>query len=135
MAALTRMAAVVALGVTLFGLGALGGALLGRALAATPEPLAFTVDADSYVVPDGDIVSVEQKEGLTFCLAPGAEKALSAFTASHTGETVAISIGETNVTHLKIVTPYDGGCINWPLHPKVAENYRRMLLGEEASAQ
>lgn len=105
----------------------------GVALAQTAEPLAFTVEDARYEVPPGGVVRAEVKEGLTFCLAPDSEAALADFTASHIDETVAISIGETNVIHLKIVTPYDGGCINWPVHPKVAENYRRMLMGEGAN--
>lgn len=112
---------------------ALSLGLCGGALGQAAEPLAFTVDEARYEVPAGGVLSAEVKEGLTFCLAPEVETALAEFTASHIDETVAISIGDTSVVHLKIVTPYDGGCINWPLHPKVAANYKRMLMGEVAS--
>ncbi|WP_226579730.1 hypothetical protein [Acuticoccus sediminis] len=114
------------------GVAALFAAHIASAYAAAAEPLSFTVEGDSYVVPRDDLVSVETHEtgGLTFCLAPGAEKALTDFTARHPDETVSIAIGDTNVFYLKIVKPYGGGCINWPLHPKVAQNYRNMLLGE-----
>lgn len=98
--------------------------------AAAAEALTFSVGEDRYTVPADGFLSVEEKEGLTFCLTPEVETALTAFTASHIDETVAIAIGGDNVFYLKIVKPYGGGCINWPLHPVMAKSYREMLTGE-----
>ena len=116
------------------GVTALAAVASGCAAAAAgPQPLSFTVEGDRYVVPEGGLTRVDETDGLTFCLAPAVAEALTDFTHAHTGETVAIAIGDTDVFHLRIVKPYDGGCINWPLHPVVAKNYRQMLTGEGAS--
>lgn len=116
--------------------GALAAALSMAAvpaLGAEPQPLSFTAGGASYVVPADGLTSVTTKEneGLTFCLSPDVAAAVTAFTKDHTDETVTIAIGETEVFRLKIVKPYSGGCINWPLHPHVAGTYRAMLTGEE----
>ena len=106
--------------------------LLATPALAAPQPLAFTVDEDTYTVPDGGLTKVEtvDKSGLSFCMTPEVEAALADFTSAHQGETVEVTIGETSVFHLQIVTPYDGGCITWPLHPMVANSYRGLLTGE-----
>ncbi|MEM9224849.1 MAG: hypothetical protein AAGB11_21005 [Pseudomonadota bacterium] len=103
------------------------------ALAAEPQPLSFTVGEDRYQVPDKGITSVDikQNNGLTFCLSEPVVKNLSEFTKKHKGEMVAVAIGPTEVFRIQIVKPYEGGCINWPLHDRVAANYRAMLTGED----
>ncbi len=101
------------------------------ALADEPRPLAFTVGEDAYIVPEDGFASIEPGEqgGLELCFDSGVETALAGFTRRHRGQTVEVTIGETSVFHLQMVEPYDGGCILWPLHPQIAENYRRMLTG------
>lgn len=101
------------------------------ALAAEPQPLAFTAGEDVYVVPQDGFASIAPGEqgGLELCFEPAVEAALGDFTARHRGETVEITLGKSSVFHLQVVEPYDGGCITWPLHPRIAETYRGLLTG------
>ncbi len=96
-----------------------------------PQPLSFSVGEARHVVPPTELSSLEVGEeiGLTLCFSEAQQQALQDFTGDHIGDTVTVSIGETKVFFLQIVEPYDGGCIDWPLHPRVAESYRARLTG------
>lgn len=103
------------------------------ALAAEPRPLSFSVNDDVYTVPSGGLETIELMDagGLRLCPTHSVEEAIAAFTMAHRGEIVAVRIGEIDVFRLEIVKPYGGGCISWPVHPKVAAVYRGLLLGDQ----
>jgi hypothetical protein len=102
------------------------------ALAAEPEALIFSAGTDSYAVPAEALASLEAggEGGLTLCFSEAAEAEIAAFTERQQGGTVTVSIGERALFDLQVVEPYAGGCITWPLHPKLAETYRGWLTGE-----
>ncbi|SFG71796.1 hypothetical protein SAMN04488020_103280 [Palleronia marisminoris] len=83
------------------------------------------------MVPPAGLTSLEAGEegGLTLCFSDTQQEALREFTGDHIGDTVTVAIGEAKVFFLQVVEPYDGGCIDWPLHPRVAESYRARLTG------
>ena len=101
------------------------------AAAADPQPLSFSVGEDRHIVPPAELASLEigEQGGLTLCFSDAEQQALRDFTADHIGDTVTVSIGEAKVFFLQVVEPYDGGCIDWPLHLRVAESYRARLTG------
>lgn len=97
-----------------------------------PMPLSFEATLDRYEVPEGGLESVEWTEeaGLQICPTEPVQTELTAFTTEHQGEIATIAIGTTEVLRIELVTPYDGGCIGWGVHPVVAANYIAMLTGE-----
>lgn len=104
---------------------------VATAAAAEPQPLSFSAGEDRHVVPPEGLTSLEAGEegGLTLCFSDAQQEALRDFTADHIGDTVTVSIGEAKVFFLQVVEPYDDGCIDWPLHPRVSESYRARLTG------
>ena len=121
---------------TLWSLAAAAAFAVATAAAAEPQPLSFSTGEDRHVVPPTELLSLEVGEqgGLTLCFSEAQQRALHDFTSDHIGDTVTVSIGETEVFFLQVVEPYDDGCIVWPLHPRVAEAYRARLTetsGEE----
>ena len=96
-----------------------------------PRPLTFTSGADRYEVPADGFESIDYKEtvGLELCLKEPVEREVSDFTEAHMGEIVHVAVGDLEVIVVEIVTPYEGGCIAWPVHPVVAANYVAMLTG------
>jgi ferric-dicitrate binding protein FerR (iron transport regulator) len=106
-----------------------GAALVAAALAlpAHADPLAFTAGGERHEVAPAGLASVAFDKGLNICLTDAASRALVDFTARHLGETVAVDIGATNVVHLKLLKPFAGGCINWPVHPEVGRRYQALL--------
>jgi hypothetical protein len=109
---------------------ALAGCLLA-APAGAADLLSFSAGGARYEVPQAALASVgpAAEGGLSICLAADAERALADFTGAHLEETVTVAIGATVVTYLKVLKPYAGGCINWPIHPRLAAEYEAMLTG------
>ena len=97
-----------------------------------PRPLTFSSEGESYEVPTDGFESLDyhQDTGLALCLTEPVEREVAAFTEAHVGDVVRVAIGETQVFAVEVVTPYAGGCIDWPVHPMVAANYVAMLTGE-----
>lgn len=108
---------------------------VATAAAADPQPLSFSAGEDRHEVPRSGLASLEAGEagGLTLCFTDPQQQALRDFTADHIGDTVTVSIGEEKVFFLQVVEPYDGGCIDWPLHPRMADSYRARLTGAPGS--
>ena len=107
---------------------------LGTAAQAAepPRPLSFISGLSRYEVPENGFDSIEFKpdRGLELCMTDPIEEDVAEFTRTNVGAVVRITIGETEITRVQIVEPYDGGCITWPIHPMVAANYIAMLTGE-----
>ena len=97
-----------------------------------PRPLTFSSEGDSYEVPADGFESLDyaKETGLALCLTEPVEREVAAFTSGHVGDVVRVAIGDTQVIAVEVVAPYEGGCINWPVHPMVAANYVAMLTGE-----
>lgn len=117
--------------VTLRSLAAAAAFPIAAGAATEPQLLSFSADEDRHVVPPTELSSLEvgDEGGLTLCFSEAQQQALHDFTTDHIGDTVTVSIGETEVFFLQVVEPYDDGCIVWPLHPRVAEAYRARLTG------
>jgi hypothetical protein len=96
-----------------------------------PRALSFSSGEDRYEVPTDGFASLGYREdaGMEICMTAPVETEVAAFTEAHIDEVVVVAIGETEVTRVQIVSPYEGGCINWPIHPIVAANYIAMLTG------
>ena len=100
-------------------------------------PLTFSAGADGYAVPADGFASLGWQEagGMELCFTAPVEAAVAAFTARNRGAVVRVAIGETEVTRVRLVEPYAGGCITWPIHPVVAANYIAMLRGGPPGAK
>ena len=112
---------------------AAGAAIAGAALAAGPasahdgaphagdgpRPLVLSVGRSHHAVPEDGFESLGYRRGsgLELCLTDAAERDVAAFTEAHLGAVVRVAIGETQVFALRVVEPYEGGCITWPVHP------------------
>lgn len=95
--------------------------------------MAFAVAGDRIDVASGEVIRAEivDRQGLRFCLASDVEAALSEFTARHVGDVVTVTIDGETVFQPKIGSPFNGGCITWPVNATLAEGYRDHLLGKK----